>query len=198
MKLSPRDRRALLLLAAAVAVAAVVYVAAPAEAPAPVRPVADDDIPAAEKRLARLRLLAASVPGKQEVLRAVTAELESREKGIIRAETGPQAQARVLEIVRRAAKALPSALEIRGIELGPIRPYGEEYGEAIVSVSLECRIEELINLLAEIASQPEMVALQELRISAGDAKKKTLNARVTVSGIVPRSLVPEKKGLGRF
>ena len=197
MKLSPRDRRALVLLGVALAVTGIVYVAVPGEAPAPVAP-ALGDIPAAEKRLQRLRQLAASVPGKQEVLRVATAELESREEGIIRAETGAQAQARVLEIVRRAAKALPTPLEIRGIELGPIRPYADEYGEAVVSVSLECRIEELVNLLAEIASQPELVALNELRVSAGDAKKKTLNARVTVSGVVPRSLVPEKKGLGRF
>lgn len=197
MKLGERDKRALLLLAAALAITAIVYVVVPAEAPVTVVP-AVGDIPGAEKRLARLRQLAASVPGKEEVLRAVSAELESRERGIIRAETGAQAQARVLEIVRRAVKALPSPLEIRGIELGAIRPYGEEYGEAVVSVSLECRIEELINLLAEIALQPELVALGELRVAAADPKKKTVQARVTVSGIVPRSLVPEKKGLGRF
>jgi len=197
MKLSERDRRALILLGVALLITAIVYVAVPGEAPAPVV-ATTGDIPTAERRLARLRELAGSVPGKEEVLRAVTAELESRERGIIRAETGAQAQARVLEIVRRVAKDLPSPLEIRAIELGSIRPYGEEYGEAVVSVSVECRIEELVNLLAEIASQPELVALHELRVSAGDQKKKTVNARVTVSGIVPRNLVPEKKGLGRF
>lgn len=197
MKLSERDRRALILLGVTLVVTAVVYVAVPGEAPAPVV-AGTANIPAAEKRLARLRALAASVPGKQEVLRTVTAELESREKGIIRADTGAQAQARVLEIVRRVAKALPNPLDIRAIELGPIRPYGDQYGEAVVSVSVEGRIEDLLNLLAEIGAQPELVALHELRVSAGDQKKKMVNARVTVSGIVPRNLVPEKKGLGRF
>ena len=197
MKLSERDRRALILLGVALVVTAIVYVAVPGEAPAPVV-AGTANIPAAEKRLARLRALAASVPGKQEVLRTVTAELESREKGIIRADTGAQAQARVLEIVRRVAKALPNPLDIRAIELGPIRPYGDQYGEAVVSVSVEGRIEDLLNLLAEIGAQPELVALHELRVSAGDQKKKMVNARVTVSGIVPRNLVPEKKGLGRF
>jgi hypothetical protein len=197
MKLSERDRRALILLGVALVVTAIVYVAVPGEAPAPVV-AGTANIPAAEKRLARLRALAASVPGKQEVLRTVTAELESREKGIVRADTGAQAQARVLEIVRRVAKALPNPLDIRAIELGPIRPYGDQYGEAVVSVSVEGRIEDLLNLLAEIGAQPELVALHELRVSAGDQKKKTVNARVTVSGIVPRNLVPEKKGLGRF
>lgn len=197
MKLSKRDRRALLLLAAACAVAGLLYFALPGEAPAPVV-AATGDIPTAERRLVRLRELAASVPGKQEALKAVTAELEAREKAIIRAETAAQAQARVLEIVRRAAKALPAPVEIRSVELGQIRPFGEDYGEALVSVSFECRIEELVNLLAEITAQPELVALSDLRLGSGNAKQKTVNARVTVSGIVPRSLVPEKKGLGRF
>lgn len=197
MKLSERDRRALLLLAAAGALAAVLYFALPGEAPAPVV-AATGDIPTAEKRLARLRALAASVPGKQEALKAVTAELEAREKAVIRAETGAQAQARVLEIVRRAAKGLPAPIEIRSVELGQIRPLGNDYGEALVSVSFECRIEELVNLLAELTAQPELVALSDLRIGSGNPKQKTVNVRATVSGIVPRSLVPEKKGLGRF
>ncbi len=197
MKLSDRDRRALVLLAGAVAVALIAHFALPGEAPAPVV-AATGDIPTAERRLERLRQAAASVPGKQEVLKTVTAELAQREKAVIQAETGAQAQARVLEIVRRAAKALPSPIEIRAIELGQIRPFGQEYGEALVSVSFECRIEELVNLLAEITAQQELVALHELRIGSANPKEKTVNARITVSGIVPRSLVPEKKGLTRF
>jgi hypothetical protein len=197
VKLSERDRRALLVLAAAGAIFAAAYWFWPGEAPAPVV-AAGGDIPTAERRLERLRRLAASVPGKQEALRAVRAELEGRERNILRAETGAQAQARVLEIVRRAAKALPAPIELRSIELGPIRPFGQDYGEAVVSVSFECRIEDLVNLLAELTVQPELIALSELRIGAGNPKEKTVNARVTVSGIVPRALAPEKKGLGRF
>lgn len=197
MTLSRRDRRALALLGVAVTLTLAVYFGLPAEAPAPVAATAGD-IPTAERRLERLRTLAASVPGKEQVLKAVSAELEAREKGIVRAETGAQAQAHVLEVIRRAAKALPAPIEIRAVELGPIRPVTEDYGEALVSVSFECRIEELLNLLAELTAQPEMIALSELRVAAGNAKQKTVNARVTVSGMVPRSLVPEKKGLGRF
>lgn len=197
MSLSQRDRRALILLGVAVGIAFAAYFALPGEAPVPVV-AATDDIATAQKRLERLRMLAASVPGKQEVLKTVTAELEAREKTILRAETGAQAQARVLEVVRRAAKALPAPIEIRAIELGQIRPFHEQYGEVLVSVSFECRIEELVNLLAEITAQPELVAVHELRVGSGNAKEKTVNARVTISGIVPRNLVPEKKGLMRF
>ena len=46
-----------------------------------------------EKRVARLRRLAAAAPGRQEILRKVSDELVKREKGLIVAETAPQAQA---------------------------------------------------------------------------------------------------------
>lgn len=197
MTLSSRDRRALLLLAVAVATSIVAYVALPGDTPAPVVAAAGD-IPAAEKRLARVRQLAAAVPGKQKNLETARAERQAREQGLIRAETAAQAQARVLEVVRRAAKALPAPVEIRAIELGQIRPFGDEYGEALVSVSFECRIEDLVNLLAEISNQPELVATSELRIGAANAKEKTVSVRLTVSGLVPRNLVPEKKGLGKL
>ncbi len=140
MKLSDRDRRALVLLAAAVAVALIAHFALPGEAPAPVV-AATGDIPTAEKRLERLRQAAASVPGKKAVLKTVTAELAQREKAVIQAETGAQAQARVLEIVRRAAKALPSPIEIRAIELGQhSRPPAGARNKAFAQYARETRV----------------------------------------------------------
>ncbi len=197
MKLQSRDKRALAGLAAA-AVALLVFHFATAGDSGPTVTGVSGGIPAAEKRLARLRRLAASVQGKEQVLKQVSAELEQRETAVIQAETANQAQAQVLQVLRRVAKAQEPPLEIRSFELGQIRPFGEQYGEVLVSVSLECRIEELVNLLAAITAQPELVALYDLRIGVGNAKEKTVNARLTVSGVVPRRLVPEKKGLGRF
>ncbi len=197
MKLGQRDKRALMALAAAVAVVLIVQFGFPGESRPEVVGLAGG-IPAAEKRLARLRQLAAAVPGKRQALKQATAELEQREQAVIQAETGAQAQAQVLQVVRRIAKAQSPPLEIRAVELGQIRPFGEQYGEALVSVTLECRIEELLNLLAELTRSGELVALSDLRIGSSNAKEKTVSARLTVSGVVPRRLAPEKKGLTRF
>jgi len=51
-----------------------------------------------------------------------------------------------------------------------------------------------VNLLADLTAQPELVAPADLRISAGDRRRKTMQVRLTVAGVVPRALVPEKKG----
>jgi hypothetical protein len=42
------------------------------------------------------------------------------------------------------------------------------------------------------------VATNELSINAANAKQKTVSVRMTVSGLVPRRLVPVKKGLAAF
>lgn len=197
MTLRKRDKTALVVLAAAVLVWLLLQLALPADTPAKLARSLDS-IPVAEKRLARLRQLSGSVPGKEEVLKRVSAELTQRQTGIIQAETGPQAQAQLLEIIRRVAKAQTPPLDAKSAELGQITRLSDDYGEVQVSVALECRIEELVNLLADLTKQPEVLATKEVRVSLANGKEKTLGVRLTVSGLVPRRLVPEKKGLASF
>ncbi len=197
MKLQKRDKTALMALAAAVIVWLILQLALPGDNATKVA-VSSDSIPAAEKRLARLRQLSSGVPGKEEVLKRVSAELAQRETGIIQAATGPQAQAQLLEIIRRVAKAQTPPLDVKPAELGQITRWSDDYGEVQVSVGLECRIEELLNLLADLTKQPEALGTRDLRIAPANAKEKTLGVRLTVSGVVPRRLVPEKKGPATF
>ena len=42
------------------------------------------------------------------------------------------------------------------------------------------------------------LATSEMRISSAKPKEKTLNVRLTLSGVVPRKLVPEQKGVSLF
>ena len=79
-------------------------------------------------------------------------------------------------------------------ELGAIAPFGDDYGAVNVSIQVECRIEQLLNFLAALAARPELIATRDLRVIAADPKQKTLNVRITVAGIVPKSLAPQKKG----
>lgn len=193
MTLQPRDKRAILLLGGAAAAWLLMWTVLPGRGDSasatPVLPVAQ-----AEQRLARLRQLAAQVPGKEESLKQVTAELAKREKGIIQAETGAQAVAQLLEVVRRVAKAQSPPLDLKTAELGQVAGLGNDYGEVQVTVTFESRIEELLNLLADLTRQPEIVATREMRIAAANAKEKTLGVRLTVAGVAPRRLVPEKRG----
>jgi hypothetical protein len=196
MMLQPRDRRALALLAVAAVLSAIVYFWPSGDGTAAVV-APTNSVALAEKRLARMRLEAATVPDKEKILQAVNAQLAQREKGLIRAQTGAQAQAQLLEILRRLCGAESPPIEIRSTELGPIQPLGDAYGSAAVAVQVECGIDQLVNLLAAIEAEPELISTSDVRItSASDPKHKTVGVRLAVIGVVPRSLIPQKKGAG--
>jgi len=147
-----------------------------------------------EKRVARLRRLAAAAPGRQEILRKVSDELVKREKGLIVAETAPQAQAQLLQIVRRVAQAQQPALVFKGTEFASPRPLGQSYGEVVMTVSMDAGIEQVINFLADIGNQVELISVSDLQMTQVTGKQKLVPVRVTFTGIVPRKLAPERKG----
>jgi hypothetical protein len=144
-----------------------------------------------------VRRLAATVAGKQQVLNQVSTELAQREKGIIQAETAPQAQALLLDIVRHTASAQTPPVALGAVELQPPSKLGE-YAEVLVGVPFNCHIEELLNLLADLTNRPEAISVDDLRIVVHDPKQKTIGVRLVVSGVVPRRLVPDKKGGVKF
>jgi hypothetical protein len=194
--LQDRDKRALLVLAVALPLGALIYWATGSSSSGSAKVVAPSEtVEHDEKRIAVLRTALATVDGKQAVLKQVSTELAEREKGLIPGDTAEQAQAQLLQIMRRLAKAQTPALDIRQFELGQPRSYGESYAKVTVSVSLDCRIDDLLNLLAALSAQPEIIATDEIRCTAANPKSKSMPVRLTVSGLVPRRLLPEKKGV---
>lgn len=195
MNLTTRDRRAIVLLGAGLLTVLVLRFGVYRDSQTTVVE-AKDSIPLAEKRLARLRQAQVLVPAKIAALKTVSAAVAQREKGIIQAPTAQQVQAHLLETIRRVGKT--EGIEVRGGEFPEVRPLGEEYGEAAVSVNFECRIEQLVNFLAALTREPELLATNEVRVSSGNPKAKTVGVRLTLAGVVPRNLVPVKKGLLSF
>ena len=153
-------------------------------------------IPAAETRLQLLRQTASKIPGKETVLKQVKADLEAREKGIVTAGTSAQAKAQLIDTIRRIATA--EGIDARGAEELREKAITSDYGEVSVAVTFTCRIEQLVNFLSALANDPQMLATNELHIAQGNAKDKSVQVRLSVSGIVPRKLVPERKGVTAF
>jgi Tfp pilus assembly protein PilO len=195
MRMSQRDRRALAILAVCLVLGLAYRFWPSSDAPAVVAPTTDN-VALAEKRLAKLRETAATAPAKEKILKQVSDDLGAREKGLIAAPTAAQAQAQLIQIVRRLGALENPQVEIRSTEIGPVRPLSDAYGEVLVSVQIECRIDQLVNILAAIPAQPELIATNDLRVISSSAKDKTLGVRLTLSGIVPRRLVPEKSKTG--
>jgi hypothetical protein len=195
MTVGTLDRKTLFFLVIGLAVIGVlrfgVYGDREAQVVAP-----SESIPKAEQRLQRVRQLAAMLPGKETVLRQASAELAAREKGLLTADTVPQAQAQLLSLIQRVAAA--NGFVAPGAETMGVKPLANDYGEVSVSVAFTCGIEQLVNFLAAIANEPQVLATNEINISGGSDKKKNLQVRLSLSGVVPKKLLPAKKAGGAF
>jgi len=199
MTVSKRDQRALIILSCAVVFALLFsWLSGDSTPAAVVKPA--DSVQIAEKRLARVRRLAAQVPAKEKELQRLTAEVKEWEAGLIRTETAQQAQAELLQILKRIASRQAPAIEFRSTEIGQLRQLSKnsDYGEVLVAVTFDCAIEQLVNLLADLTAQPEAIVTDELRIRSQNADQKVLRVRLSVSGLVPRELVPKQRGLVAF
>jgi hypothetical protein len=200
MTMSGRDRRALVILGGALVLGGFIYwlsnsSPSTSSSSASVTAAPSESIDRAQRRLATLRRQAATLSGKEAVLKQVSVELGEREKGLIPGDTAEEAQAQLLQVVRRVAKAQTPPIEMSQVELGRPRTYGTAYGEVSVSITLTCRIDELVNFLAALGAQPELASTEEIRFGASHPKQKTMPIRLTVTGLVARRLIPQQKGL---
>ncbi len=185
--MSERDRRALLLLAAALIVMAVIYFWP--EPSVEVVGSGGSDVRTAAARLDQVRKEAALLPMRAESLKVTGTALDEMEKGLIVAESAPQAQAQLLQIVRRVAKLQNPAVDLKQNQFGQVRPFGEHYAQVLLSITMDCQIEELVMFLADIASQPELLAVEELHISATNNKQKSIPVQLIISGLTRGSLL---------
>lgn len=194
MTLSARERRLIALMCVSIVLSVIYYfVTRSSGVPAVVQATpSTESVKSAELRLARLRDAAATVPGKESILKDVRAQLAQREKGIIQAPTVAQAQAQITQIVRSVLDAEMPPIPIRSQELGMIAPLGDAYGVTSIAVQIECSIEKVVNVLAALSARPELIYTDDIRItSANNPKEKTVGVRIAVAGVVPRALVPK-------
>ena len=156
-----------------------------------------ESIPLAEQRLEKLKQVAATVPGKEATLRKMQAELALREAALLKGATAEQARAHLIDVVQATAAA--NNFDARGIDSTPQpKLLGKDYGEVSVVKSFTCGIDQLVNFLSTLPNLPELVATSEIQVNGPGDKKKNLRVRVTLSAVVPRKLVPEKKGMPGF
>jgi len=154
-----------------------------------------DTIPVATQRLDLLRRKAALVPGKQAVLKQVMSELQQRERGIVQADTAEQARAQLMDLLRATARA--NGFDTRGsAELPEPKPLGKDYGQVSVRENFTCGIDQLVNFLAAIANEPQVLATDTISVSPVRNRTKDIDVRLTFSGVIARKLVPLKKGDG--
>jgi hypothetical protein len=102
----------------------------------------------------------------------------------------------LLALVQNTAFA--NQVEIHGSQEFRERPLNNDYGEVSVTVAFSCGMDQLVNLLAAIGNQPEILSTNEIQVAGGSDKRKNVQVRLNVGAAVPRKLIPEKKGVAAF
>ncbi len=195
MTLTSRDRRSLLILAGALAVIAVLNFTVLSDSTAPAAAVASLDPVQLRSRVALLRQTAAALPVREALLKQNDADLAERERGIIQADTVAQAQAELVETARRVGNA--NQLDVRSSDFASPKVFGD-YGLVYAAVTFDGHIEQVLNFLADLTRETELIVPSEERITSTNAKEKLVSVRMVLSGVVAKKLIPEKKGLGAF
>jgi len=67
-------------------------------------------------------------------------------------------------------------IDIRSTELTPVHPFGDSYGEASVAVQIECRIDQLVNLLAALQSEGPCYTFPSSTLAALEAALRSYDA----------------------
>jgi hypothetical protein len=195
MTLTTRDRRALVALAVAAA-AVVIYLLTSGSGGAPTAQVVSLNSTQLRQRLVLLRQTAAVLPAREALLKQASADLADREHGIIQAGTAAEAQSELLQTSQRLGKS--NGLEVRSSDFAAPKVFGD-YGIVYATVSFDCHVEQLLNFLADLTREPELIVPSEERIAAsGNAKDKMMSVRMVLAGVVAKKLIPEKKALGAF
>ncbi|MCX6598444.1 MAG: GspMb/PilO family protein [Acidobacteria bacterium] len=187
MTLTERDRRALMALGVAVILSLALYFW-PAPTIETVGPTVNDAQSAAV-RLDKVRQEAAMAPVRQQQLQETKAALARLEKGLIAGDSLPQAQAQMVQIVRRIARAQVPPLALGSTDFGPTRPFNGPYGQVLLTVTAECQVDQLVNFLSDVAAQPELVAVEEIHVATANAKQKLIPVRLVLAGLIPGTLL---------
>ena len=196
MTLSSRDRRAVLAGLAVAAVAAVIYLFTAGSGNTPAAPAVTMNSTQLRQRLTLLRQTAAVLPAREALLKQATSDLADREHGIIQAGTAAEAQSELLQTATRLGKS--NGLEVRSSDFGAPKVFGD-YGIVYATISFDCHVEQLLNFLADLTHEPELIVPSEEHIGAsGNAKDKMMTVRMVLAGVVAKKLIPEKKALGTF
>jgi hypothetical protein len=101
----------------------------------------------------------------------------------------------LLQTLKDAASERQPPLELKQIELPAPRLFSDAYGEVAVSVSIQCGIDELLNLVAELTANPQIIATDDISLVTANQDLKTLQVRLTVTGLVHRTLITKPHSL---
>lgn len=148
------------------------------------------NIPLQERKFEKYREVARTAGMRTAEVSTLEAKLRQAESGLLASNTAALASGELQGLVKQLAST--EAIDVRSNEFLPAKRLGADYMEVPIVLQFQCRLDQLVNLLKNIAVNPQYLAVSKLLIMPGDVKVKSLNVTLQIAGVMRAE--PSKKG----
>jgi hypothetical protein len=147
------------------------------------------NVEASEEELLLAQTRARQKPVVDAEFKAISAQQEALEKGLLASETAALAQAEMRELIGGLLRS--AGIAMKASRFGTVRLEGEDYTQIPLIVDFNCTIERFVNLMADIANTETLLSSRAIKVGAGNSETKSVTVQFTVSGYLPVSRTPE-------
>jgi hypothetical protein len=148
------------------------------------------ELPLRETALVKYRQALAGFSADQRTAQALQDRLRQTESGLLESTTAALAAAEFQDWVRQATARHDIALQ--SSQFLAVRPQPEGYAQVPLGLQFQCRLDQLVNFLAELRTGARLVAVPRLQIqSTGNPAERTITVSMTVAGVIRSQAAPQ-------
>ena len=147
------------------------------------------NVEASEEKLLLAQTRVRQKPAVDAEFKAIIAQQEALEKGLLSSETAALAQAEMRETVGELLRG--AGIAMKASRFGTVQLEGEDYAQIPLIVDFNATIERFVNLMSDIANAELLLSSRAIEVRAGNPKTKSVSVQLTVSGYLPVSRTPE-------
>lgn len=184
MKITERDRRALLLLAfSAVLFLFLNYVVVPWGEKFM---TSGDDLRMAEKKMRHEKEMLASAPAVEVQLKSMQGRLDTEEQKLLQTTDKSQADAQFQQWI--AQRAAEQKVELQRTDFLDVAPYADAYVRVPVKIQLTGPITQVVQFINSITHGDRLVSVDELNVNSGYIdKEKKIQCSMVVSALMRKA-----------
>ena len=140
------------------------------------------ELPLRETALLKYRQALAAVSADERTAELLQIRLRETESGLLENSSPALASAEFQDRIRQSAAN--HAIELRSSQFLALRPLEAGYAQVPLGLQFQCRLDQLVNFLAELRSGPKIVAVPQLQIQSNGGPEKLIAVTLTAAGVM--------------
>jgi hypothetical protein len=138
------------------------------------------DLVLRETALAKYRQAVQAASLHEQATQSLESQRRAAEQGLLQSETAALASAELQEWVKQLT--VSRGIEVRSSDFLKVQPAEHGYAQVPLGLQFECRLDQLVSLLAELQGGQKILTLPRLVIQSVQGEGKLLNVTMTVAG----------------